>query len=190
MSSTACYLGKSLANTINHSNRAKTFRVSTREINRFIDARSNSQYEYFQFYNTPYRFLDTGELRDDDLLALDFASTSNISDKYNTYHFKDTEDEKRRAYHQEDVKDTIIGTDVMSRHFRDMQVSTNSFYDVELKEIEFESSRSSDSTLRISAPSLLEKLAGVTKAEMIYTLEKNRLKYESLAKCNVNASRD
>lgn len=170
MSSTAYYLGKSLANTISHSNRAKTFRVSTREINRFIDTRSNSQYEYFQLYDTPYRFLDTDELQDDDLLALDFASTSNISDKYNTFYFKDTEEEKRRAYHQEDVKDTIIGTDVMSRNFCDMQVSANSFYDVELKEIDFESSKSPDSTtLCISAPSLLEKLAGVTKAEMVYS---------------------
>ncbi|GAA5795827.1 hypothetical protein HPULCUR_001189 [Helicostylum pulchrum] len=191
MSRTACCLGKSLANTINHSDQAKAFRVSTQESNGFVDARSNSQYEYFQSYDTPYRFLDTDELQDDDLLALDFASTSNISDKYNSFYFNDTEEEKRRVYRQEGIKYTRLDTDIMSQQFCEMQIRADSFYDVELKEVEFESSRSPDGTTpRISVPSLLEKLAGITKAEMVYMLEKNRLKYEILAKCNASASSD
>ncbi|KAI8063039.1 hypothetical protein BDF21DRAFT_466938 [Thamnidium elegans] len=164
MSRAACYLGKSLANKINQSGQSKAFRVSTQEINRFVDARSNNQYEYFQSYDTPYRFIETDELQEDDLLALDFSSTSNISDKYNTFYFKDTEEEKRRSYHQEDVEDTRRDSDIMSQQFRKMQITTNYFYDIELKE----SSKSPDHTTpRITASSLLEKLAGTTKAEMV-----------------------
>ncbi|KAI9366653.1 hypothetical protein BD770DRAFT_405916 [Pilaira anomala] len=170
MSFRAYHLGKSLE----HSSQAKVFRIANKEINRFVDTESNEQHTDYNPFDMTFKFLVTDETHQENTLCnLNFSKACTIAGVEDNFHFKVATEEKRRTYDREEYFENDSWLINISQQFTKMN----------LKKRASERCRPLEEPL-FTGPSLLEKLAGKTKAEMTCDLEKKRDKYESYKKRN------
>lgn len=142
MSFRAYHLGKSLE----HSSQTKVFRITNKEINRFVDTESNEQHTDYNPFDMTFKFLVTDETHQENTLCnINFSKACTITDV----------EGKRRTYDREEYFVNESWLINISQQFSKMN----------LKKRASERCRPLEEPL-FTGPSLLEKLAGKTKAEM------------------------